>query len=149
MFHHNNNCIIFLDECSQFDLLARDCIHKGYTWNVYNEGWYHVTSSAKRLLWGNWLNCLLLINPFISSFWSSFLNEHDNLKPALFLGVFPANVMVTLSHVIQWQVFAIAKTTRLVTTVRHAKKVSMEIQLKVPKMTANHVHANMAPVAFW
>ena len=116
---------------------------------MHNEGWFHVTSSAKRLLWGDWLNCLLLINPFISSFWSSFLNEHGNLKPALFLGVFPANVMVTLSHVIQWQVFAIAKTTRLVTTVRHAKKVSMEIQLKAPKMTANHVLANMALVAFW
>ena len=91
----------------------------------------------------------LLISPSISRFCSSLFNGHDTLKPCLFLGVFPANVMVTLSHVIQWQVCAIAKTIRLVTTVRHAKKVSMEIQLKVPKMTANHVPANMAPVAFW
>ena len=84
---------------------------------------------------------LSLINTSLHFWCPSFL--------FLLLGVFPANVMVTLSHVIQWQVFAIAKTTQLVTTARHAKKVSMEILLKVPKMTANRVPANMAPAAFW
>lgn len=56
--------------------------------------------------------------------------------------------MVTQTLVIQWQGFAIVKTTLKVTTVRNAKMASMETQLKEMKMIASFAPVCLAPAAF-
>lgn len=127
-------------------------------WREVSSGHLEMSKSGSFGKMHKWLRMTPLDN-FSHVYFKSSLTELSSINTSLhfwcstflssFLGVFPANVMVTLSHVIQWQVFAIVKTTQLVTTASYAKKVSMEIQLKVPKMTANHVPANLAPAAFW